>query len=187
MAVRDIVLYPDHPLLEKAAPVENIGPEIARLVADLYQTMDAYDGCGLAAPQVGVQKRLLVLREPDAQQPMCLINPEIADGEGTEVGEEGCLSIPSIFAPVSRYTRIRVRALDGRGTFLDFVATDMLARIIQHELDHLDGVLFIDRLDILTREAKLREWKEAREQLSSALTGAMAVPGEGAATGRRYR
>jgi len=187
MAVRDVILYPDFPLLEKAAPVEDIGPEIARLVADMYQTMDAYDGCGLAAPQVAIQKRLLVLREPDAQQPMCLINPEITDAEGAEVGEEGCLSIPSIFAPVSRYSRIHVRALDERGTPLDFVATGMLARIIQHESDHLDGTLFIDRLDILTREAKLREWKETREQLASALTGAMAVPGEGAAAGRRYR
>ena len=168
MAVLDIVLYPDDPLTKKAAPVIEFGPELAKLAEDLYETMAAYEGVGLAGPQVGVSQRIFVVREPEGEA-MCLINPELVDLEGSELGEEGCLSIPRVFAMVPRSTRMDVRARDVHGSALNFEACDFLARIIQHEYDHLEGTLFPDRLDILTREVKLREWSEVREQLTAAL------------------
>jgi len=175
MAIRDIVLYPDDPLTQKAAPYESVGPEVAQLAADMFETMEAFDGCGLAGPQVGVSKRILVLHEPEQDQRLCLVNPEITEPEGSDTGEEGCLSLPRVFAMVERATRIRVQALDERGRRLDFEATGLLARIIQHEVDHLGGVVFIDRLDILTHEAKLQEWNDVRGQLAPAARGSAAA------------
>ena len=166
MAVREIVLYPGAVLLAKAQPVDKFGPPVVRLVRDMFETMAAHDGVGLAAPQVGVSKRILVLREPDNEREMCLVNPEIASVDGTETAEEGCLSFPHIYAPVARHARIRVQALDEHGNPQTFEAAGLLARIIQHETDHLDGVVFFDRLDVLTRDAKLREWNEVRVQLA---------------------
>ena len=171
MALLDIVLYPDPPLSEKAEPFDTIGPDAARLAADMFETMTEYDGCGLAGPQVGVTKCILVLRDPESGTEMCLINPEIYEAEGRESGEEGCLSFPHVYAMVPRARRIRVRAFNERGDPLDFEATDYVARIIQHETDHLSGVVFVDRLDLLTREAKTREWAEVREQIFSAIGG----------------
>lgn len=164
MVVKSLVLYPDKPLTQKAEPVKNVGPALLKFVADMMDVMEKYDGVGLAAPQVGVSLRIVALHNPETDEGLCLINPEILEGDGQEFGEEGCLSLPSIFAMVPRYTRIRVRAQNEHGTEMNFEATGLLARIIQHEVDHLDGVVFIDRLDILTREAKLREWLEVREQ-----------------------
>ena len=167
MAIMDVVLYPDDPLTRKAQPFAEVDAEVARLVEDMYETMYAYDGVGLAGPQVGIDRRILVLHEPEGRK-MCLINPEIDLLEGHEYGEEGCLSLPNVFASVPRATRIRVRAVSERGKEMDFEATDFLARVIQHEYDHLEGIVFPDRLDMLTRELKLREWDEMRRQLSSA-------------------
>lgn len=163
MAVRKVVLYPDDPLTRKAVPYDRIGPKVVELARDMIETMFAYDGVGLAGPQVGVAKRILVLCEPDGE-PMCLVNPEISEMEGSAMGEEGCLSLPQLYANVARATRIRVRALDEYGEALDFEARDFLARIIQHEFDHLNGMVFPDRLDIMTREAVLREWAVLRKQ-----------------------
>jgi peptide deformylase len=171
MAIRDILLYPDSMLARKAQPVNLVGPEIAQLAADLFESMQAFDGVGLAAPQIGVSKRVLVLHEPEKDVGMCLVNPEIFESDGQETGEEGCLSLPHIYAPVSRHARIRVCAMNEHGKPLDFEAAGLLARIIQHETDHLDGVVFLDRVDILTREAKLQEWKEVRNQLAAATGG----------------
>ncbi len=170
MALRDIVLYPDSPLTVKAAPIESFGPELQPLVSDMFETMAANDGCGLAGPQVGVSKRILVLHEPEQNISMCLINPEILDPEGSEIAEEGCLSLPNVFAEVTRHARIRVKAFDEHGKHLDFGASGLLARIIQHETDHLDGIVFPDRLDILSRAARLQEWEQAREQMSAAVS-----------------
>jgi peptide deformylase len=167
MALREIVLYPDKPLKQKAEPVKKVGPQIARLAADMLETMDENDGVGLAAPQIGIARRIVVLRNPETEQTVCLVNPEISNGEGEEYGEEGCLSLSQVFAMVPRYTKILVRALDEHGKQLEFEATGMFARIIQHETDHLDGLIFLDRVDVLTREAKLREWEEIRSQMAS--------------------
>jgi len=167
MAVMDLVLYPDSPLTQKAAPFESIGPGIRQLYEDMVETMHAYAGVGLAGPQVGLSKRIFVVCEPEGE-PMCLINPEIVELEGCEEGEEGCLSMPQVFALVPRATRVRVRAYNEFGRPFELEAHDFLARIIQHEYDHLEGILFTDRLDILTREAKLQEWHATRRQLAEA-------------------
>ena len=167
MAIMDIVLYPDEPLTRKAASFEEVGSEVARLAEDMFETMYAYDGVGLAGPQVGVGQRIFVLHEPDGKK-MCLVNPELELLGGTELGEEGCLSLPNIFAAVPRAARVRVRALNERGKRVDFEAEGFLARIIQHEYDHLEGICFPDRLDVMTRDVKLREWGEMRRALSEA-------------------
>lgn len=170
MAVLDLVLYPDDPLTKKSAPYaeSEIGPELAQLAEDMLETMHTYSGVGLAGPQVGIAKRIFVLCEPDGD-PMCFINPEILEMEGCEQAEEGCLSIPQVYGNVPRATRIRVRALNQRGKPQEFEAFDFLARIIQHEYDHLEGIVFPDRLDIISRQEKLQEWETVRKQM--ALTG----------------
>lgn len=164
MSVLNVVLYPDDPLTQTAARVESFTPKIAELAENMFETMYAFDGVGLAGPQVGVRKRLFVLHEPDGEK-MCLVNPEILERDGNEVGSEGCLSLPEIYIDVPRATHIVVRAQDVEGNVSEFEAQDFLARIIQHELDHLDGVIFLDRVDILTRQAKLQEWEEVRARL----------------------
>lgn len=167
MAVLDIVLYPDGPLTQKAAPYDVVGPEVAALAQDMYETMVAYDGVGLAGPQVGISKRILVACPPDGE-PMCLVNPEISVMQGREEGEEGCLSLPSVYAKVPRAVRIHVRALDQTGAPVEFDAEGFVARIIQHECDHLDGIVFPDRLDIISREEVLHEFEDVRRQLREA-------------------
>lgn len=167
MAIRDIVLYPDDPLTLKAEPFDTIGSEVAELARDMLETMITYEGVGLAGPQVGIVRHIFVFREPEGD-PMCLVNPEVTVLEGREEGEEGCLSLPQVYAMVPRATRIRVRGYNERGKALDFEARDFLARIIQHEYDHLEGIVFPDRLDILSRESTLREWESMRRQLMEA-------------------
>lgn len=164
MAVRKVIYYPDDPLTQKAKSVQTFGPRLAKLVQDLFETMCAYEGVGLAAPQVGVSQRVFVLCEP-AGEPICLVNPELLDLEGSEFSEEGCLSMPRIFAQVPRATSLRVRGQDQTGEPLEFAAENFLARIIQHECDHLEGLLFPERLDILTRQDKYQEWEGVRREL----------------------
>ncbi len=163
MALLDIVLYPDAPLREAALPVVSFTPALKKLADDMLETMYENNGVGLAGPQVGVRKQILVLCEPDGE-PMCLINPEIVEMDGRAYAEEGCLSLPEIYASVPRATRIRVRAMDLEGLALDFEARDFLARIIQHEYDHLQGKVFPERLDVMTREAVLADWDALRSQ-----------------------
>ena len=165
MAVLNVVLYPDEPLTRKAEPFKEIGPEVARLAEDMLETMHAHDGVGLAGPQVGLAKRIFVMQPPDGE-PICLVNPEIVAMEGSAEGEEGCLSMPRVYSDrVPRATYVEVRALDENGAPVQFEARDFVARIIQHEYDHLEGVLFPDRLDIISRDAVLQEWKAVRAEL----------------------
>ena len=162
MPQRDIVLYPDAPLREVAQPIEVFDKKLRMLVDDMFQTMYAHEGVGLAAPQVGVARRLFVLHEPEGK-PMCLVNPRIVESEGNEPGHEGCLSLPEMsYENIPRATRILVDAQDPHGESLRFEANDFLARIIQHENDHLDGVMCFDRLDILSRQAAIQEWEDYR-------------------------
>lgn len=163
----DIVLYPDDPLMRPAEPYTKFGSQVRRLAEDMFDAMYRHDGVGLAGPQVGRSKRIFVLDDREGTK-MCLVNPEIVAAEGGEMGDEGCLSLPELYAPVTRATRIHVRAQDENGEPLDFEAHDFLARIIQHENDHLDGVCFVDRLDILTRQRALQEWEAIRARLESA-------------------
>ncbi|GMV94580.1 MAG: peptide deformylase [Candidatus Hydrogenedentes bacterium] len=169
MSVLNVVLYPDDPLTKTAAPVDSFGPNLAELASNMFETMYAFDGVGLAAPQVGLEMRLFVLHEPEGEK-MCLVNPEIVERDGEEFGQEGCLSLPDIYVQVPRAKRIGVRAQDVYGEALEFEANDFLARIIQHESDHLDGVIFLDRVDVLTQNAMLQEWKGIRERLLATST-----------------
>lgn len=162
----DIVLYPDAPLVTKAAPFAAFGPAVAKLAEDMVETMHAYEGVGLAGPQVGVDKRIFVWCEPEGE-PGCIVNPELSGFEGREEREEGCLSMPRIYHAVPRATRVLVKGFDPLGRPLEFEARDFLARIMQHEFDHLEGILFPDRLDILSREAVLQEWAEVRKALEA--------------------
>ncbi len=161
MTRMNIVLYPDAPLREKAVPVTHFGAQLKKLAADMVETMLESDGVGLAGPQVGIGRQILVLCEPEGE-PICLVNPEIVETSGNAYAEEGCLSLPGLYANVPRATRIRVCALDCDGTPCDFEAQDFLARIIQHECDHLQGKVFPERLDIMTRDTLFAEWSVLR-------------------------
>jgi len=154
MAVRQVRLYGDPVLRRKALPVAEVDDTVRELIADMRETMHAYNGVGLAANQVGVLQRVLVVDIPvdeGTRARYALINPELDQRTGAESGEEGCLSIPGLYEEVRRAQRVRVRALDEHGRPLEFVAEGYLARALQHEVDHLDGVLFVDRLSLLKR------------------------------------
>jgi peptide deformylase len=157
MALRQILQYPNPLLKQRAQPVANIGGDVARLVEDMAETMYAAPGVGLAAPQVGVGHRVIVLDlRADDEEPgkrlMKLINPEIAEREGEIVWEEGCLSVPDLTAPVKRARRILVRAWTPEEKEVEVEAEELLAVALQHEIDHLDGRLFLDRLSRLKRD-----------------------------------
>lgn len=165
MSVLDIVLFPDDPLTRKAAPYAEIGPDVARLARDMIETMHAADGVGLAGPQVGVAKRIFVYHEPDGE-PRCLVNPEIVAMDGSEEGEEGCLSMPRVYSDrIPRATLVEIKGLDELGRPVHFEARNFLARILQHEYDHLEGILFPQRLDIITRDNVLQEWQAVRAEI----------------------
>ncbi|MBW7930648.1 MAG: peptide deformylase [Gammaproteobacteria bacterium] len=153
MALLKILEYPDPRLRTRARDVGQVDEGIRRLAADMLETMYAAPGIGLAATQVDVHLRLIVMDiSEDHSQPLVLVNPEILDREDVETGEEGCLSVPGITETVQRARRIRVRALDVRGEALEFEADGLLAVCIQHEMDHLEGKLFVDYLSELKRQ-----------------------------------
>ena len=163
MAVRPILLYPDPILRRKSEPVERFDAELAELVRDLTETMYAAPGVGLAAPQIGVERRVAVVdvapRTPESKLHV-LVNPAIVASEGREAGEEGCLSIPGLAERVDRPRQVTVAAHGVDGTPVELVAEGFLARAFCHEMDHLDGVLFIDRLTGLRRELTLRRLRK---------------------------
>ena len=164
MSILNMVLYPDDPLTQKAEPYDVISPDLLALKEDMLETMQAYEGVGLAGPQIGISKRIFVMQEPD-REGLCLINPEILSTDGEQIGEEGCLSIPEIYSDVVRAERLTVRALNEHGQTMTIEAEGYAARIILHEYDHLEGIMFLDRLDILTRQAKLAEWNDVRARV----------------------
>ena len=155
MAVREILLYPDERLARKAKRVDVIGREIEELVNDMQSTMYAHEGVGLAATQIGVDQRVIVIDLSAGREPghfMALINPEVtSSSKEMECDEEGCLSVAGVREQVSRAKRIKLRAFDTQSKVVTIEAEDMLARAIQHELDHLDGRLFLDRLPFFKR------------------------------------
>ncbi len=158
MARLPILEYPDPRLRIRAEPVTKFDIELKTLVADLFETMYAAPGIGLAATQVDVHKRLLVCDiGVESKQPYCLINPEIVSAEGKANSEEGCLSVPEYYDFVDRAAVIRVRAYDPDGKPFELTAEGMLAVCIQHEVDHLDGKLFVDYLSELKRERLKRK------------------------------
>lgn len=144
MALRIIVKDPDPVLREKAKPVPQITPNIHKLLDDMAETMYDAQGVGLAAPQVGILKRVIVMDVGDENGLIELINPEIIEREGEQFGPEGCLSIPGLTGDVRRAQRVKVKGLNRNGEEFELEGTDLLARCIQHEVDHLNGVLFTD-------------------------------------------
>ncbi|HEX7966065.1 MAG TPA: peptide deformylase [Gammaproteobacteria bacterium] len=177
MALLDILHFPDPRLRIKAQPVAEVTDRHRRLIADMLETMYAAPGIGLAAVQVGVGERVIVVDvSEDSDQPLAFINPEILSKEGTEVMQEGCLSVPGVYEDVERAERIRVRARDRDGRPMEFDADGLLAVCIQHEIDHLDGKLFVDYLSDLKRqrirkriEKEERERKERRSQATTSV------------------
>ncbi|BCS33623.1 peptide deformylase [Luteitalea sp. TBR-22] len=162
---RPILRYGDPVLHQKAAPVESITPAIDTLIADMRETLRAAAGVGLAAPQVGESVRLCLIdlsAGSRADQLLVLINPEILERDGLQLKEEGCLSLPGIEATVPRPLRMVVRAMDADGDVREIRAEGLLARALQHEIDHLDGVLFLDRLRPVYRWAIIRRIKRLR-------------------------
>ena len=154
MSLREIFTYPDPVLRKKAKPVTEFDEKLQQLVKDMAQTMYDAPGIGLAAPQIGVSKQVVVMdlsSEEEDNQLMVLINPEILSGEGSQTDEEGCLSVVDLKAKVKRFSNIVVRAQDLEGNTNEFEADEWFARVIQHEVDHLNGVLFIDRISSLKR------------------------------------
>jgi len=135
--------------------------ELRRLTDDMFETMRAAKGIGLAAPQVGRLERLAVIDIDD--NPIVVVNPEIVVSEGSARGEEGCLSIPEVFGDVDRAARITLRALNRDGEPFELEATDLLARCLQHEIDHLHGKLFIDYLSFLKRRSALAKWESLKK------------------------
>jgi peptide deformylase len=168
MALLNIVYYPDDPLRKKAVSVETIDSSIKDLANDMLETMEQFEGVGLAAPQVGLSWRMFVYCPPEGE-PHCIVNPQLELSGPVATGEEGCLSLPEVYAQVPRRKAVHVRGFDERGHALDFVAEDFVARIIQHEYDHLDGIVFPDRLDLLSREDKLREFADTRRHWNEAV------------------
>jgi len=158
-----IVKYGDPVLMKKATPVTEFNEELRKLVADMFETMYAAPGVGLAAPQVGVSKRLFVMDCSGGKNPeerLVLINPEIINTEGKQTGDEGCLSFPNIYFEVVRPKRVVVRAFDDKGKEFTIDSMDLTARCIVHENDHLDGELFIKFLGPLKRELVMRKIKK---------------------------
>ena len=145
--------FPDSRLRNVARPVEKVDDEIKQLVDDMFETMYDAPGIGLAAIQINVPQRVIVIDvSEDKSEPLCLINPEILEKEGEESMDEGCLSVPEIYETVTRAEKIRVRALDRDGNSFEMDADGLLAVCIQHEIDHLDGKLFVDYLSNLKRQ-----------------------------------
>ncbi len=165
--IRPILKYGEATLHEKARPVEQVTPEVDRLIEDMVETMYAAPGIGLAAPQIGIPLRIFVVdlsmgRKPDGL--IIAINPEFVERDGMQLEEEGCLSVPGFNATVMRPSRAVVKGLDRHGEPMQVEGTELLARAFQHEMDHLDGLLFVDRLRGIKRDlivTKIRKMTRA--------------------------
>jgi len=164
VAVRSIRYFGDPVLRERCREIEEIDDALQALIDDLMDTMYAADGIGLAAPQVGVTRRVFVydVREPEVE-PGVLVNPRIVESEGAVRESEGCLSIPGLTEIVERSARVLVEGLDRDGEPVRLEAEGLLSRCLQHERDHLDGVLFLDRVSPLKRKMLLKKWSRQEE------------------------
>lgn len=166
MALRTILHYPDPRLRQMASPVEAVDDQVRVLVNDMAETMYAAPGIGLAAIQINVARRVVVIDVSETRnQLQVFINPQILEREGKQVFEEGCLSVPGIFDEVERSKHIRVRALDRSGQPFELEADGLLATCIQHEIDHLDGKVFVDYLSRL-KQSRIRKKLEKQERLA---------------------
>jgi len=176
MAIRPLVILPDPILREVSKPVERVDEGLKKLAGDMFETMYDAPGIGLAAIQVGEPVRMLVIdlaKENEPKQPQLFINPEIvASGDERSVYEEGCLSIPDYYAEVERPASVTVRYTDGQGDRREIVADGLLATCLQHEIDHLNGVLFIDHISRLKRDMVIKRFRKlARDRPQGRLAG----------------
>ncbi len=168
MALLDILHFPDPRLRTVASPVEQVDDTLRTLVDNMLETMYAAPGIGLAATQVNVHQRLIVIDiSEEKNQPLVLINPELLETEGVEEMDEGCLSVPGFYESVQRAERIRVRAQDRQGEAFEMAADGLLAVCIQHEIDHLDGKLFVDYLSQLKRSRIRKKLEKLQRQHST--------------------
>ena len=165
--IREIVKYGSKVLRENAVPLEAVDDEINQLIDDLCDSMSEAEGVGLAAPQIGISRQVIVVdvspQHCDAP-PLALINPQVVQSDGADSAEEGCLSLPELYGEVERATRIEVEALDATGNPFQFVAEDFFARVLQHEIDHLNGILFIDHISPLKRQLMRGALKRLRKE-----------------------
>ncbi|GAA0415292.1 peptide deformylase [Cocleimonas flava] len=169
MAILDILRFPDKRLRTKAVPVTEVTDGIRAFVDDMFETMYEAPGIGLAATQVNVHQQIVVVDvSEEKNEPLCLINPEILHGEGEEICEEGCLSVPEYYAEVKRSESITVKALDRDGKEFELNADGLLAVCIQHELDHLKGKLFVDYLSPLKQQRLRKKFEKLAKQAASA-------------------
>ena len=152
MAIRKILKYPDPLLAQVSVEVTSFDRDLQNLVNDMFETMYEAEGIGLAAPQIGVLQRVVTIDLGDEGEPLTLVNPEIIKTEGTIDSEEGCLSIPGFRDNIMRRGKVIVKACNIKGEPIQFEAQELLSRCVQHEIDHLDGILFIDRLSRLKRQ-----------------------------------
>ena len=167
MAILDVLQFPDERLRTVAKPIDEVNSEIKQLVADMFETMREEKGIGLAATQVNRHVRLVVMDVSEEQnEPRVFINPEIVNKEGSTISEEACLSVPGNYAKVDRAEKVTVKALDGEGEPYELEADGLLAICIQHELDHLDGKLFVDYLSPLKRQ-RIRKKLEKEARLAA--------------------
>ena len=162
-----IVKYPEPVLSQPGEPVTEFNDELNKLVEDMFETMYASQGIGLAAPQVAVAKRVTIIdlsQGKDPEQKLVLVNPEIIFREGKQYEEEGCLSFPEIREKVQRAATVKVRAQDLKGTWFEMDGEELLSRAFQHEIDHLDGMLFIFRMSSLKRDLVLRKIRKMQRE-----------------------
>lgn len=165
MAIRTILLEGDPTLLKKSRPVKRFDDRLATLAGDMIETMREYNGVGLAAPQVGVLRRLFVMDTGEEGDAVVFVNPEILDEEGVQTGVEGCLSLPDLVGVVSRPLTVTVRAQDLMGEYFEKTYSELLARCVCHETDHLDGILYRRRSDTVL--CTLEEYEEERRKAES--------------------
>ena len=172
MAPYTIRLFGDPVLRQPASPVTDIDGSLARLTQDMAETLHEARGLGLAAPQVGVQKRLFVYQFEDDPEPTVIVNPTISEARGEWTYEEGCLSVPGLYFPIVRPKEVHLTGYDLRGNEVSIDADEILARLFQHELDHLDGVLLLQHLDPDQRKAAMRELRQRTLQPSGVSSSA---------------
>jgi len=168
MALKTIRYLGDPVLKRRAAEVETVDDEVRTLIGDMLETMYEGAGIGLAAPQVGAPVRVIVLdgdNERYSEKSIVIVNPEITWHQGEVEEEEGCLSIPEIRERVKRWAEVKVMGLDAEGQEIEFKAAGLLSRAIQHEIDHLNGILFIDRVSSLKRDLLLSQWRKVKKEL----------------------
>lgn len=163
--ILDIRVLGDPILRQETKAVAEVSDDHRKLIDDMFETMHRAQGIGLAAPQIGRTERIAVVDVEGGKQPLALINPQVVSSSaGTEKSEEGCLSIPDIFGDVERPASVVVRALDRDGRAIEISASGLLARCLQHEIDHLDGKLFLDYLSLLKRRSAMSQWSKIKDR-----------------------